>query len=71
MVIMELPDGSTRDYTLDDSDRALRLVSPYASYDLITALNDGWRIRDVTTDRERELVLTIHAIRDRPERYGT
>jgi hypothetical protein len=57
MLIMELPDGTTCDYVLDDSDTALRLVSRYASYDLRTALTElGWRIRDITTDRERERV---------------
>ena len=57
MVVMQLPDGSTGEYALDDSDRVLRLVSRYASFDLMTALNElGWRILDVTTDRERERI---------------
>jgi hypothetical protein len=57
MVIMELPDGTTCEYALDDSDPALRLVSRCASFDLMTALTElGWRIRDVTTDRERARV---------------
>jgi len=62
MVVMQLPDGSTGEYTLDDSDHALRLVSRYASFDLITALNEsGWRILDVTTDRERERMTVLAA----------
>jgi hypothetical protein len=57
MVIMELPDGTTCEYALDDSDPALRLVSRCASFDLMTALTEmGWRIRDITTDRERDRV---------------
>jgi hypothetical protein len=57
MVIMELPDGTAVEYALDDSDPALRLVSRYASFDLRTALTElGWRIRDITTDRERRLL---------------
>jgi hypothetical protein len=59
MVIMELPDGTTCEYALNDSDSdpALRLVSRCASFDLVTALTEmGWRIRDVTTHRERERV---------------
>jgi hypothetical protein len=66
MVVMELPDGSTGEYALDDSDRALRLVSHYASFDLMTALSGGWRIRDVTTERERELVVATHTLFERP-----
>jgi len=55
MVIVQLPAGSTAEYELDDSDGGLRLVSRYASFDLMTALNEsGWRIVDATTDRERE-----------------
>jgi hypothetical protein len=57
MVIMELPDGTTCEYALDDSDHALRLASRYASFDLRTVLTEwGWRIRAITTDRERERV---------------
>ena len=56
MVVIDLPDGSTSEYALDDSDRALRLVSRYASFDLMTALTElGWRIREITTDRERKV----------------
>ena len=57
MVIMQLPDGTTAEYLLDDTDHELRLVSVSrsVSYDLITALREaGWRIRDITTDLERE-----------------
>jgi hypothetical protein len=65
MVIMDLPDGTTCEYALDDSDPALRLVSRCASFDLMTALTEsGWRIRDITTDRERERVASQ---RFRPE----
>jgi hypothetical protein len=63
MVVMQLPDGSTGEYALDDSDRVLRLVSRYASFDLMTALNElGWRILDVTTDRERERITVLASV---------
>jgi hypothetical protein len=60
MVVMQLPDGTTGQFTLDDTDNGLRLVRRYVSFDLMTALNElGWRIRDITTDRERERVATV------------
>ena len=63
MVVMQLPDGSTGEYALDDSDRVLRLVSRYASFDLMTALNElGWRILDVTTDRERDRITVLASV---------
>lgn len=60
MVVVQLPDGSTGEYALDDSDRALRLVTRCASFDLMTALTElGWRILDVTTDRDRERMTVL------------
>jgi hypothetical protein len=65
MVVMQLPDGSTAEYALDESDRALRLVSNCASFDLMTALTElGWRIRDATTDRERQQLAALAAGRN-------
>jgi hypothetical protein len=64
MVVVQLPTGSTAEYELDDSDGGLRLVSRYASFDLMTALNEmGWRILDITTDRERERVASPRRLR--------
>ena len=57
MVVMQLPDGTTAEYLLDDTDHELRLVSASrgVSYDLITVLTEaGWRIRDITTGLECE-----------------
>jgi hypothetical protein len=65
MVVMQLPDGSTAEYALNESDRALRLVSSCASFDLMTALTEwGWRIRDATTDRERQQLAALAAGRN-------
>jgi len=57
MVIMQLPDGSSAEFLLDDDDDELRLVSPsrYVSYDLVTVLTEAnWRVRDITTRQECE-----------------
>ena len=55
MVVMQLPNGTTGEYLLDDTDHRLRLVSRCVSYDLLAVLHDaGWRIWDITTDLERE-----------------
>jgi hypothetical protein len=57
MVVMQLPDGSTAEFLLDDTDHELRVVSGSrcVSYDLVTVLTEaGWRIRDITTDLECE-----------------
>jgi len=57
MVVMQLPDGSTAEFLLDDTDHELRLVSAsrYVSYDLVTVLTEAdWRIRDITTELECE-----------------
>jgi hypothetical protein len=63
MVVVQLPDGSTGEYALDDSDRALRLVTRCASFDLMTALTElGWRILDVTTDRDRERMTVLGVV---------
>jgi hypothetical protein len=60
MVVMQLPDGTAHDFLLDDTHHALRLVSHCASYDLLTVLTDsGWRILDVTTDRELQCLAAL------------
>jgi hypothetical protein len=55
MVVMKLPDGTTCEYLLQKTEDGLRLVRPYASYDLLTAVREaGWRIQEVKTDLERK-----------------
>jgi hypothetical protein len=53
MVVMQMPDGTTRRYDLRASESGLRLVRPYASYDLLAMLRDaGWRIHAVTCEAD-------------------
>jgi len=50
MLVMQMPDGSRREYRLRLTKYGLRIVASYASYDLRTMLDEaGWRIADVTT----------------------
>ena len=54
MVVMQMPDGTTRRYDLRASASGLRLVRAFASYDLLAMLRDaGWRIHAVTDDADR------------------
>jgi hypothetical protein len=54
MVVMQMPDGTTRRYDLRASESGLRLVRACASYDLLAMLRDaGWRIHAVTDEVDR------------------
>ena len=54
MVVMQMPDGTTRKYDLRASESGLRLVRACASYDLLAMLHDaGWRIHAVTGEADR------------------
>jgi hypothetical protein len=50
-LVMQLPDGTTREYRLRATRFGLRLVGRGASYDLLTMWRDGgWRIQDLRTE---------------------
>lgn len=54
MVVMQMPDDTTREYDVRASETGLRLVRAYASYDLLAMLRDaGWRIHAVTAETDR------------------
>jgi len=54
MVVMQMPDGTTRQYALRASESGLRLVRAFASYDLLAMLRDArWRIHAVTDEADR------------------
>ena len=54
MVVMQMPDGTTRKYDLRASESGLRLVRACSSYDLLAMVRDaGWRIHAVTDEADR------------------
>jgi hypothetical protein len=57
MVVMEAPDGSTREYQLHSGPQGLRLVGRCASYDLATMMREvGWQIVEVRSKAARRLL---------------
>jgi hypothetical protein len=57
MVVMEAPDGSTREYQLHSGPLGLRLVGTCASYDLATMMREvGWQIVGVRSEAARHLL---------------
>ena len=55
MVVMRLPDGTTCEYRLQQTNNGLRLVRSCASYDLLTLVRDaGWRIETVKPHLARQ-----------------
>jgi hypothetical protein len=62
MVLVLLPDGTTCECRLQQTEHGLRLVRACASYDLHTMLQEaGWRILEVKTAAEIDC-LTEHSI---------
>jgi hypothetical protein len=57
MVVMEAPDGSTREYQLHSGPQGVRLVGRCASYDLATMMREvGWQIVGVRSEAARRLL---------------